>query len=200
MVTLIKSLGASLTSFRAKNLHFELGMFKFNVGTAYWQIPMYFLYQLLTVITVNGKHCINQCNNFQNCRSQRIWQSFMSLIMWILVFKRGLKHLKCYTDDVFLFSTTSNLTLYAPYHHWMPTEQANVLLLWDKIGLPHKNSKKISGPIIPCNGFDVNPNKMMVTRFLPKVSSLLRPVNYLAPPAGIPSRISNDTLATSIGP
>ena len=62
----------------------------------------------------------------------------MSLVMWILVFKRGLKHLKCYTNDVFSFSTAGDLAFYAPYNRWMPTEQASILLLWDKIGLPHK--------------------------------------------------------------
>ena len=93
--------------------------------------------------------------------------------MWILVFKRGLKHLKCYTNNVFLFSTTGNLTFYAPYHRWMPTEQASILLLWDEIRLPHKNSKQIAGPIIPCIRFDIDPNKVMVTMIPAKHESLI---------------------------
>ena len=104
----------------------------------------------------------------------------MSLVMWILVFKRGLKHLKCYMDNVFSFSTTSNLTFYAPYHRWMPTKKANVLLLWDEIGLPHKNSKKFVGPIIPCIGFDVNPNKMTVTMIPAKHNSFIESCQLFA--------------------
>ena len=87
----------------------------------------------------------------------------MSLVMWILVFKCGLIHLKCYTDDVFSFSTAGNLTFYPPYNWWMPSEQVIILHLWDEIRLPHENTKQISGTIIPCIGFEVNPNLMTVT-------------------------------------
>ena len=72
----------------------------------------------------------------------------MSLVMWILVFKHGLKHLKCYTDDVFSFSAAGNLVFYTPYQRWMPTKQSSILLLWDEIGLPHENSKQIAGPTL----------------------------------------------------
>ena len=101
----------------------------------------------------------------------------MSLVMWILVFKHGLKHLKCYTNDVFSFSAANNLMFYAPYHRWMPTEQSSILLLWDKISLPHKNSKQIMGPIIPCIGFDVDPNKMTITMIPAKCESLIEACN-----------------------
>ena len=145
---------------------------------------MHFLYQLLTIITVNSKCRVDRCNNFGNHRSQKIWQSFMSLVMWILVFKRSLEHLKCYTDNVFSFSTAGNLTFYAPYNRWMPTEQASILLLWDEISLPHENSKQIAGPIIPCIGFDVNPNKMKVTMIPAKCESLIEACKLFASSGG----------------
>ena len=87
----------------------------------------------------------------------------MSLVMWILVFKRGLKHLKCYTDDIFSFSTDGNLAFYFPYNGWMPSEKVAILQLWRKIGLPHKDAKQISGAIIPCIGFDIDPNNIAVS-------------------------------------
>ena len=35
--------------------------------------------------------------------------------MWTLVFKRGFKHLKCYTNDVFSFSAAGNLAFHSSY-------------------------------------------------------------------------------------
>ena len=145
----IHSLGISLRAFRAESPNAKLVIFKSDVGAAYHQMPMHFLYQLLTIITVNNECRVDCCNNFGNRGSQKIWQSFMSLVMWILVFKRGLKHLKCYMDDNFSFSTDGNLTFYSPYNRWMPSEQVTILQLWDEIGLPHEDAKQISGAIIP---------------------------------------------------
>src|SRR5882762_3136984 len=93
----------------------ELIIFKSDVSATYRQMPMHFLYQLLTIITVDNERCIDWCNNFGNRGAQKIWQSFMSLVMWILVFKCGLKYLKCYTDNVFSFSVAGNLNFYPPY-------------------------------------------------------------------------------------
>ena len=55
----IKSLSASLRSFRAKNPQSELLIFKSDVGAAYRQMPMHFLYQLLTIITINGERRVD---------------------------------------------------------------------------------------------------------------------------------------------
>ena len=83
----IHSLGISLRLFRARHPNSELVIFKSDVAAAYHQMPMHFLYQLLTVITVDNERRVDRCNNFGNRGSQKIWQSFMSLVMWILVFK-----------------------------------------------------------------------------------------------------------------
>jgi len=106
----INSLGFLLRSFRTDNPNSELVVFKSDVGAAYRQMPMHFLYQLLTIITVNSECRVDRCNNFGNRGVQKFWQSFMSLIMWILVFKRGLKHLKCYTENVYSFSVANFLS------------------------------------------------------------------------------------------
>ena len=83
--------------------------------------------------------------------------------MWILVFKRGLKHLKCYTDDFFSFLAAGNLAYYPPHNCYMPSGQVMILQLWDEISLPHENNKKISGPVILCIRFEVDPNLMTAT-------------------------------------
>ena len=178
----IHSLGVSLRAFRANDPHSDLVIFKSDVGAAYRQMPMHFLYQLLTLITVDNERHVDCCNNFGNRGSQKIWQSFMSLVMWILVFKHGLKHLKCYTDNFFFFSTSGNLAYYSPYNCYMPSERVVILQLWDKIGLPHKNNKQILGPIIPCIGFDVDPNLMMVTMIPTKRELLLKACQLFVTP------------------
>jgi hypothetical protein len=169
----INSLGSSLRSFKAEDPNTKPVVFKSDVGATYQQMPMHFLYQLLTIITVNGEHHIDHCNNFGNHGAQKIWQYFMSLIMWILVFKCGLKHLKCYTDNVYYFSVAGNLAFYPPYQHWMPAEQASILGLWDEIWLLHEDVKQISGLVIPCICFDVDPNCMTVTMIPAKWESLI---------------------------
>jgi hypothetical protein len=55
----------------------------------------------------------------------------------------------------------------------MPREQVEILRLWDEVGLPHDDLKQISGPVIPCIGFDVDPNLMTVTINPEKCSSLI---------------------------
>ena len=55
----------------------------------------------------------------------------------------------------------------------MPSEQVMILQLWDEIGLPHENSKQISGPVILCIGFEVDLNLMTVTMIPGKRELLL---------------------------
>ena len=77
----IHPLGASLRSFRATHPASELIIFKSDVGTVYHQMPMHFLYQLLNFITIDNECPVDWYNNFRKCESQKIWQSFMSLVM-----------------------------------------------------------------------------------------------------------------------
>jgi hypothetical protein len=174
----IVSLGTSLRAFRHTDPTSELQMFKSDVCAAYRQMPMHPLFQILTIITVNGERRVDRCNNFGNRGSQKIWQSFMSLVVWILVFKRGLKQLKCYVDDIFSFSKVDDIVFYRPYSRYMPTNQVKVLQLWDEIGLPHEDGKQISGRIIPCIGFDVDPNLMTVSMNPEKRATLMRDFRF----------------------
>ena len=97
----------------------------------------------------------------------------MSLVLWIAVFKCHLHTLKCYVDDNFSFSITGDVELYAPYDAFLPSEQVQLLQLWDEISLPHEEGKQISGTCIPIIGFDVNPNAMTVTMSHAKKAELI---------------------------
>ena len=121
---------------------------------------MHPLYQILQIITVDGQRYIDRCNNLSGHASQIIWQSFISLIVWILVFKRGLQALKCYVDDAFSVTQDGQISWYTLFQHSMPSNQVTILHLWDEIKLPHAEKKQISGPIVPILRFEVDPNEM----------------------------------------
>ena len=68
-----------------------------------------------TLYLDNGQLCVDHCNNFGGRGSQMIWASFISLVLWIAVYKYHLPALKCYIDDHFSIAVTGDLTLYPPY-------------------------------------------------------------------------------------
>jgi hypothetical protein len=98
---------------------------------------------------------------------------FVSLVLWIAVFKRDLHALKCYVDDHFSFCIAGDLELYSGYDALLPSDQVALLQLWDEISLPHKEAKQISGTCIPIIGFEVDPNAMSVTMSKAKHSELV---------------------------
>jgi hypothetical protein len=124
----------------------------------------------LSALTINS---VLTCNNFGGRASQKIWWSFISLVLWIAMFKRNLRALKCYVDDNFSFAVAGNLEFYAKYEAFLPSEQVSLLQLWDEINLPHEEQKQISGTCIPIIGFNVDPNAMTVTMSEVKKSELV---------------------------
>ena len=174
----IKSLGDSIRKFRA--LHPDeflsdnpLTLWKSDVAAAYRQMPMHPLWQIKQVVNINNKFSVDRCNNFGGRASQKIWWSFISLVLWIAVFKRSLEALKCYVDDTFSFSRSGDLEFYEKYEAFWPSDQVKLLQLWDEINLPHEEDKQISGSCIPIIGFEVNPNAMTVTMSEAKRSDLI---------------------------
>ena len=162
----IKTLGDSIRVFRANQpdgLAPPLVLWKSDVAAMYRQMPMHPLWQIKQAVQINSEFSIDRCNNFGGRASQKIWWSFMSLVLWISVFKQDLHALKCYVNDNFSFSISGDLELYPPYNAFLPSEQVCLLQLWDKISLPHEEEKQISGTCIPIIGFDVDPNAMTVT-------------------------------------
>jgi hypothetical protein len=81
--------------------------------------------------------------------------------------------LKCYVDDNFSFSVTGDLELYDKYNAFLPSDQVELLRLWDEINLPHEEDKQINGFCIPIIGFDVDANAMTVSMSDAKRSKLI---------------------------
>jgi hypothetical protein len=90
-----------------------------------------------------------------------------------------LENLKCYVDDNFSFSCTGDLEFYEKYKVFWPSDQVKLLQLWDKIDLPHKENKQISGLGITIIGFKVDPNAMTVTMSKAKRSELINACSSL---------------------
>jgi hypothetical protein len=136
-------------------------------------MPMHPLWQIKQAVCIDNQFSIDRCNNFGGRASQKIWWSFISLVLWIAIFQCNLRKLKCYVDDNFSFAVAGDLEFYAKYEAFLPSEQVCLLQLWDEINLPHEEQKQISGTSIPIIGFNVDPNKMTVTMSEAKKSELI---------------------------
>jgi hypothetical protein len=143
------------------------------MSQAYCHLPMHPLWQLKQVITVNNKRYVDRCNNFRGHGSALIWISFMSLVTWIASVVLLLEHLKLYMDDSFSFEIEGNVLLYEPYGSYLPRKQVLLLELWDKLGIPHEPSKPIFGCQLTIIGFDVDPNKMIISIPLDKKEEII---------------------------
>jgi len=174
----IKSLGDSIRAFRTSHPADlsdgqTLTLWKSDVAAAYRQMPMHPLWQIKQIINIGGQFSVDRCNNFGGRASQKIWWSFISLVLWIAVFKRSLRALKCYVDDHFSFCITGDLEFYNKYEAFLPSDQVHLLQLWDEINLPHDEQKQICGTSIPIIGFQVDPNAMSVTMSTVKQTELI---------------------------
>ena len=137
-------------------------LWKLDVAATYRQMLMHPLWQIKQAISIDDHFSIDCCNNFGGRASQKIWWSFMSLVLWIAVFKQDLRTLKCYVDGNFSFYLAGDLEFYSNYEAFLPSNQVRLLELWDEIGLPHEEQMQICGTCIPIIGFDVDPNTMTV--------------------------------------
>jgi len=173
----LRTFGASLIAFRTQHPNTELIMWKADVATAYRQMPMSPFWQIFQIISAFDERRVDRCNNFGGRGSQKIWASFISLVLWIAVFKCNLTALKCYVDDHYSFAKRGDLTFYPPYKKSMPTDQVKLLQLCDEINLPHDENKQISGSIITCIGFEIDPNAMTVTMSKEKRLALIETCN-----------------------
>ena len=93
----------------------DLILYKSDVSAAYCQLPMHPLYQKLQIVTMGGQRYVNRSNNFGGRVSQIIWQSFMSLVIWILVFRHRIGMLKCYINNTFSVARVEDICWYEPY-------------------------------------------------------------------------------------
>ena len=74
-----------------------------------------------------------------------------------------IKNLRSYIDDNASFAQVRDVTFYPLYDSYYPSDQVKLLLLWDKLNIPHTKKKQIHGSVIPYIGFNVDPNTMTIS-------------------------------------
>jgi hypothetical protein len=122
-------------------------------------MPMHPLWQV-KIVSFQGRHYIDWHNVFGGRASQQIYHAFISLVIWIVVFKILIHFLYIYVDDSFSFEDKWSLEHYPPYKKSLTCNMVKLLHLWDAIGVPHEEKKQVFGIELPIIGFDVDPNLM----------------------------------------
>jgi len=87
----------------------------------------------------------------------------MVLVSWITKKKHNIELLRTYADDSFGPDLAANIAWYKPYHKFMPKNQVAILNLWDKINLPHKESKQVFGSTLTIIGIEVVTDALTMT-------------------------------------
>jgi hypothetical protein len=122
-----------------------LWLFKSDVSQAYRHLPMHPLWQLKEVIAYKGVHLVDRCNNFGGRASNKLWCTFMGLVLWIAIHVKYIPALLAYIDDNFCHDEDPTLRFYPPYQTFLPSKQVCLLQLWDEIGLPHEQKNQEFG-------------------------------------------------------
>lgn len=157
----VYDLGQALRAYRSSHPEEPLVIWKGDVSEAYRLMPMHPLWQIKQVVTVGPNRYVDRCNVFGGRASQRIWHAFMSLVLWIIIFKL-LVDAFLYVDDCFGFGPESTLERYLPYSKLLPKSLGIILRLWDSLGIPHEERKQLFSLALPVIGFEVDPNLMRV--------------------------------------
>ena len=158
----LHTLGVSIMQIKHNCPNADLFLYKSDVFAAYHQLPMHPLYQILQIITMGGRRYFDRNKNFGRWVSQIIWQSFILLMIWILVFRHSIGALKCYVDDAFSVTRAEDVCWYKLYHWAILTDQAKILCLWDEIHLLHAEKKQVAWRTVTILRFEVDANAMSV--------------------------------------
>jgi hypothetical protein len=119
--------------------------------------------QIKQINSINGKFYVDQCNSFGGCASGSIFIAFNSLVAWIAKNIKCVRYLGNYVDDSSGCGFANEMTYYAPYKSHFPHDQTNLLLLWDELGIPHKNRKQVFGSPLTVIGINVDANRMTLS-------------------------------------
>jgi hypothetical protein len=168
----------ALLYYRRKHPTERLVLWKSDVSEAYRLLPMHPLWQIKQVTTSNlptkeelkagratgeVKRSVDQCATFGSSGSPRNWFSVVGLILWIAIYIKLIEFLFDFVDDAYSWELENNTMLYKPYNKLLPKKQAQLLYLWDFLGIPHKEKKQVFGDVLTIIGFLIDPNAMTVT-------------------------------------
>ena len=133
---------------------------KSDVAEAYRIIPMHPCWQIKQVNTIDGERYVDRCNAFGGCASGAIFIAVNSLVAWIAKYVKDVRRMGNYVDDSWGCGLKSDMLAYGPYGKSYPRDQTTLLLLWDELGIPHKERKQVFGSPLPIIGISVDPNAM----------------------------------------
>jgi hypothetical protein len=159
----LHALGKALLDVRSRFGNVPVVLFKTDVSQAYRRLPVHPLWQLRQVVSIQGSFHVDNNNNFGNRGAGRLWVTFFSLVLWIAVFIKLINDLFAYVDDAFSWEFADRVTFYTPYQKFLPTKQAQLLTLFDDVGVPHEERKQVFGSPLQIIGFEVDPNNMTIT-------------------------------------
>lgn len=160
----------------------HLVLFKSDVSEAYRLLPMHPYWQVKQINTIDGKRYVDRNNAFGGRRSGDLFIAFMSLVLWIAKQEYKLDDLCSYVDDVFSISVSDDTDLYEPYDMVLPRKQAQLLRLWDELGIPHKKEKQVWGSRLTIIGFEVDAINLTITLPTQKKTELLEELDRFIVP------------------
>jgi hypothetical protein len=152
--------GEMLFDIRRSQGNVSLTLWKSDIADAYRLLPMHPLWQLKQIITIDGKRHVDRNLAFGSSSSPGIFISFNSLVAWIAKYVKEIRYLFDYVDDSSGSNRQGDTTWYAPYGKLLPSDQCKLLLLWDELGIPHKEKKQIHGSPLTIIGIEVDANRM----------------------------------------
>jgi len=100
---------------------------------------------------------------FGTYTTPKIWCMFFDLVMWIVIYVYLLPDLLHYMDNTWSYEMEPDLIYYELYDSWYPRKQVNLLLLYDKLGLPHIKKKQLFGHSLEIIGLLIDPMKMTIS-------------------------------------
>lgn len=158
----------------------EFVLFKSDISEAYRNLPMHPLWQIKQINTIQGQRHVDRRNCFGGKGSGSLFIGVNGLVTWIGRNECDIPDLLSYSDDSFGVELARNITYYEPYERSMPSSQTTLLTLWDRLGIPHKEKKQLSGSNLTIIGIDVDANNMTLTLPSDKKSELVAQLNDFA--------------------
>jgi hypothetical protein len=175
-------LGKALLDVRTRYGDVPIVLFKTDVSQAYRRLPVHPLWQLRQVVSIQGSFHVDNNNNFGDRGAGRLWVTFFSLVLWIAIFVKHIHDLFAYVDDAYSWEFADRVTFYSPYQKFLPTKQAQLLSLFDDLGVPHEERKQVFGSPLQIIGFEVDPSSMTITMPLAARDELVSAVRAFANP------------------
>lgn len=126
-------------------------------------LPVAPQWQIKQVNTIDGVRHVDRCVAFGGRRSGDLFIAFMSLVLWIAEHCRCISHPNGFVDDCFAIQVGHTTTFYPPLNRHIPVEQAQMLSLWDELGIPYKPHKQQHGTKLIILGIEVDVDNLTLT-------------------------------------